>query len=89
MRTCPSIDLRSHALSSARPRTFFMKSCRRVAWPSSRFRRRGFGFAGREANLEGGPGGDEKQALWGMEFSSSGARGADARMGEEERGEGW
>lgn len=40
-----------------------MKSCRLVCWLSSRFRRRGFGFVVRAENLEGGPGGDEKQVL--------------------------
>lgn len=75
-------------MSSARSRTFLRKRLRLVSRPSSRFRRSGFGFAGRVANLEEGPGGDEKQFLCGAEFPSTGERGGGARIGEDERGEG-
>lgn len=75
-------------MSSARSRTFLRKRLRLACWPSSRFRESGFGFAGRVANLESGPGGDEKQFLCGAELPSTGERGGGARMGEDERGEG-
>lgn len=94
------MSLLSQALSSALWRTRWRKLWRRERRASWRPRTTGFGRVGREANLdeaaadehEGLPGGgwigDDCVWRWGRALRSMGDRGDEARMGDEDSGEG-
>lgn len=86
--TCPSTSLLCHAFSSAFCLTFCKKFLRLASCRSSRFRSSGFWRTGRDANLNLGCWmGEDWIWRWGRAFLSTGERGDEARMGDDESGE--